>query len=543
MGNEINDEVSACPVCFNVFPVKEIEYHVNKCLFLSSKENDSSPSTSGKRARQSDDDSRPKKTKYEGNVKIPNNNDNSSLSAGQDRSEPSKCVMGNEKLPSNKVASIASGVPLAEQLRPECLDDYVGQEHVLGTDKILRLLLDKHDIPSMILWGPPGCGKTTLAHVIASQCKHQGLALRFAKLSATMSGINDVKEVVKVASNDLRNFKRRTILFMDEIHRFNKLQQDTFLPHVENGTIILIGATTENPSFSLNSALLSRCRVIVLEKLQSEDLVIILKRALKALGCSLALADDESTHSSDDELDGDTSEEKKTTKRWSIDRKSVQWLADMCDGDARNALNSLQMALQAKTQEHATSEACHISLEDIQDGIKRSHLLYDKKGDEHYNIISAVHKSIRASDDNATLYWLTRMLEGGEDPVFIGRRLVRAAAEDIGLADPSALPMAVAAMQGCQLLGMPECDVLLAQCAVYLARAPKSTEVYRALLAAKSTVSQQKGPQPGVPLPLRNATSKLARELGWGKTYNVRHKDHSGLTYMPAGLEDVNFFK
>ncbi|XP_026286202.2 ATPase WRNIP1 [Frankliniella occidentalis] len=510
-----------CPICGKVFPVKEIEQHASRCLFFNSNETTSPASSSSTKRASTVLESQPKRPKIEEGARFSEQT--------SDGGEHSK----------TKVASISSGIPLSEQLRPENLDEYVGQEHVLGSDKILRMLLDKHDIPSMILWGPPGCGKTTLAHVIAAQCKQMRQGTRFVKLSATMSGVNDVKEVVKIASNEQRNFKRRTILFMDEIHRFNKLQQDIFLPHVENGTIILIGATTENPSFSLNSALLSRCRVFVLEKLQSECMVIILKRALKALACRVVPGDNESTHSSDDEDDEDDKSDK---KRWSIDRKSVQWLADMCDGDARNALNSLQMALKAKECEDGSSEENHISLDDIKDGIKRSHLLYDKKGDEHYNIISAMHKSLRASDANATLYWVTRMLEGGEDPVFVGRRLVRAASEDIGLADPSALPMAVATMQGCQLLGMPECDVLLAQCAVYLARAPKSTEVYKALMAAKSTVSHQKGPQPGVPLHLRNATSKLATQLGWGKNYNMRHKDISGLTYMPEGLENVNFF-
>ncbi|KAK3923833.1 ATPase WRNIP1 [Frankliniella fusca] len=482
-----------CPICGKVFPVKEIEQHASRCLFFNSNESSSpSSSTSSKRAGSSALESQPKRTKIDEHTQF---------------AEKIKDEGQSSKL---KVASISSGVPLAEQLRPESLDEYVGQDHVLGSDKILRMLLDKSEIPSMILWGPPGCGKTTLAHVIAAQCKQRRQETRFVKLSATMSGINDVKEVIKIASNEQRSFKRRTILFMDEIHRFNKLQQDTFLPHVENGTIILIGATTENPSFSLNSALLSRCRVIVLEKLHSECMVIILKRALKALGCSVVAGDNDSTHSSDDDEDRNETRE----KRWSIDRQSVQWLADMCDGDARNALNSLQMALKAKECAGAPSESNHISLEDIKDGIKRSHLLYDKKGDEHYNIISAMHKSIRASDDNAALYWVTRMLEGGEDPVFVARRLVRAASEDIGLADPSALPLAIATMQGCQLLGMPECDVLLAQCAIYLARARKSTEAYKALMAAKSTISQQKGPQPSVPLHLRNATTKLATQLG-----------------------------
>nr|CAD7434830.1 unnamed protein product [Timema monikensis] len=315
----------------------------------------------------------------------------------------------------DSVSLIVSTVPLAEQMRPVDLTCFVGQNHVLGQDKVLRTLLQKQDIPSMILWGPPGCGKTTLAHIIAKQCHRGAEGVRFVKLSATMSGVNEIKEAVKVAKNEL-GFKRRTILFMDEIHRFNKLQQDIFLPHIESGTITLIGATTENPSFSLNSALLSRCRVIVLEKLDTESLVTILTRAVRGVGGRVV-------------HQGLTPSEQ-DTPRFLMDSETVLWLAEMCDGDARIALNSLQLALQSR--DTVPGRILMISLDDIKDGVKRSHLLYDKKGEEHYNIISAMHKSIRASDDNAALYWLTRMLQGGEDPVFIARRLVRAASEDIG---------------------------------------------------------------------------------------------------------------
>nr|CAD7593218.1 unnamed protein product [Timema genevievae] len=337
-------------------------------------------------------------------------------------------VIQDEDNMEDSVNLIVSTVPLAEQMRPVDLTCFVGQNHVLGQDKVLRTLLQKQDIPSMILWGPPGCGKTTLAHIIAKQCRGGAGRVRFVKLSATMSGVNEIKEAVKVAKNEL-GFKRRTILFMDEIHRFNKLQQDIFLPHIESGTITLIGATTENPSFSLNSALLSRCRVIVLEKLDTESLVTILTRAVRGVGGRVV-------------HQGLTSSEQDTPRgvlgplqyrmlhRFLMDSETVLWLAEMCDGDARIALNSLQLALQS--QDSIPGRILMISLDDIKDGVKRSHLLYDKKGEEHYNIISAMHKSIRASDDNAALYWLTRMLQGGEDPVFIARRLVRAASEDIG---------------------------------------------------------------------------------------------------------------
>ncbi|XP_063234678.1 ATPase WRNIP1-like [Bacillus rossius redtenbacheri] len=504
-----------CPICFKLYSSKDIEGHANKCLFLSSETINASQSlkeVSPRLKRQKKDhcsnDLASSSTKHVAEEEL-------EMQGSSDGGAP--------QLPSRLVDL---SVPLAEQMRPSDFGDYVGQSHVLGRDTILRSLLERQDIPSMILWGPPGCGKTTLAHILAKKCRNGGQGLRFVKLSATMSGVNDIKEAVKVAKNEV-NFKRRTVLFMDEIHRFNKLQQDIFLPHVEDGTIVLIGATTENPSFSLNSALLSRCKVIVLEKLRTENLVTILQRAVVAVGGAVLTPDVNGCQ--DNKL-----------PRVVVDEETVQWLAEICDGDARIALNSLQLALQSKDID--VSSVARISLDDIKDGIKRSHLLYDKKGEEHYNIISAMHKSIRASDDNAALYWLTRMLEGGEDPIFIARRLVRAASEDIGLADPMAVTMAVSAMQGCQLLGMPECDVLLAQCAVYLARAEKSVEVYHALLKAKESVSQHRGALPSVPLHLRNAPTRLMKDLGYGKGYNTSHKDESSLEYMPEGLEHINFF-
>lgn len=382
----------------------------------------------------------------------------------------------------------------------------------------------------MILWGPPGCGKTSFSNVIHQKCKNSE-KLRFVKTSAAFgSGVNDIKEIIKVAKNEMK-FKRKTILFMDEIHRFNKAQQDIFLPHVEAGTVTLIGATTENPSFSLNTALLSRCRVVVMEKLGTDEVIDILKRGLEVYKGICV------------DKDGPLEDVASLgyVPKLIVERGTLKWLAEMSDGDARNALNSLQLAVQS-VQANNTSAILKLSVDELKEGIKRSHLLYDRKGDQHYDMISALHKSIRASDDNASLYWVTRMLMGGEDPRYICRRLVRAASEDIGLADPNAVTIALSALQAVQLVGMPEADCIVAQCAVYLARAPKSVESYHALKRCQDMIKNHQGPLPGVPLHLRNAPTKLMKDLGYGAGYNTLNKDTSGLTYMPEGMEDTNFF-
>ncbi|CRL02310.1 CLUMA_CG015381, isoform A [Clunio marinus] len=401
--------------------------------------------------------------------------------------------------------------PLAEFIRAENFEQYVGQKQVVGDNSLIRKLLKSNDIPSMIFWGPPGCGKTTLANLIyKQQCNQDKDHFRFIKLSACTSNISDVKEVVKQAKSYKDTVKKRTILFMDEIHRFNKLQQDAFLPHVENGTIVLLGATTENPSFSLNNALLSRCRVIILEKLKSEEIMEILRRAIiqfKAI-----------------EVKNETTERNVLENHVSklnfspeicITEECLQWIADTSDGDARIALNSLEMSLkQASAARKESDEVLKpIVLNDIKDGIKKSHLLYDRVGDQHYDIISALHKSIRASDDNASLYWVTRMMMSGEDPRFICRRLIRAASEDIGLADPQALILATSTLTAVQQIGMPEADCIIAQLVVYLARAPKSVESYGALLKCKNQIMIHKGALPSVPIHLRNAPTKLMKNL------------------------------
>lgn len=401
-----------------------------------------------------------------------------------------------------------------------------------------RILLTNSIPPSIIFWGPTGSGKTTLAKMIAKQCKEYGLTT-FRLLSATNSGVNDVKQVVQAAKNDMKMFKLKTILFIDEIHRFNKVQQDSLLPYVEDGTLILFGATTENPSFNLNSALLSRVKLIILEKHSVENIMSILNITLEHLGIR--------SFSDESEIDKQPCNDSRPNI-W-ICEKAVKELSFMCDGDARVALGSLQMAIQnqilqvklARTDKDQSTII--IDADCMKESLKKSSIAYDKNGDEHYNCASALQKSIRGSDANASLYWLARMLEGGEDPRYVARRLVVTAAEDIGLADPLALNQAVSAYQACTFIGMPECDLILAQCAVYLARAPKSIESYSAYKNAKQCVHQHKGPLPPVPLHLRNAPTKLMKSLDYGKDYIYTPNDPSAKqTFLPDELLDVDFF-
>ncbi|XP_067418690.1 ATPase WRNIP1 [Emydura macquarii macquarii] len=450
-------------------------------------------------------------------------------------------------LSGESVAQKLEGKPLADKLRPGTFEDYVGQDQVLGEQTLLRSLLEAHEIPSLVLWGPPGCGKTTLAHIIANNSKKNGT--RFVTLSATSAKTNDVRDVIKQAENEKKLFKRKTILFIDEIHRFNKSQQDTFLPHVECGTVTLIGATTENPSFQVNSALLSRCRVIVLEKLSVEAMEAILIRAIKSLGIRVLGQDERHTGSANG------SNSKSCESPVYIEEKAISTLAYLCDGDARTGLNGLQLAVQArltagKTSDQTSTQGCSvdgvfITEDHVKEGLQRSHILYDRAGEEHYNCISALHKSMRGSDENASLYWLARMLEGGENPLYVARRLVRFASEDIGLADPLALTQAVAAYQGCHFIGMPECEVILAQCVVYFARAPKSIEMYSAYSNVKACLRNHQGPLPPVPLHLRNAPTRLMKDLGYGKgyKYNPIYKEPVEQEYLPEELKGMDFFK
>ncbi|XP_070164057.1 ATPase WRNIP1 [Polyergus mexicanus] len=543
------DKIS-CPICGKEFASSIIESHANKCLFFNESVKDettillkdSSPINKKSKLKPTN-----VKKANQVAVKRKSSLDQFASQNFQKEEEDVKDDMLQKSI-SNECKKLRGNerIPLAEQMRPTSLLNFVGQAHILGPRTMLSELLQKKEIPNMILWGPPGCGKTSLANVIAHMCKNDASRkLRYVKLSAAMAGVQEVKEVISVAANHIK-FAQRTIVFMDEIHRFSKTQQDVFLPHVESGTITLIGATTENPSFNLNSALLSRCRVIVLHKLSIANLVSILKRAVISLEGIIHISDKSTLQSEESTSKEDKIEmESSYNTKFIIDEPTIEWLAETCDGDARIALGGLEMAVRSKApneEELLDVGPAIITLNDIEESLKKTHMLYDKKGDQHYDTISALHKSVRASDENASLYWLTRMISGGEDPVYIARRLVRMASEDIGLADPKALGIAMHTMHGCKMIGMPECDILLAQCTIYLARAPKSRLMEDALRAAQKVVAEHKGPQPGVPLHIRNAPTRLMKDLGYSKGYNMRHKDESGLSYLPEGLEDLDFF-
>ncbi|XP_071490510.1 ATPase WRNIP1-like [Diadema antillarum] len=427
--------------------------------------------------------------------------------------------------------------PLAERMRPYTLDTLIGQTKALGAKTALRRLLDSGNIPSMIFWGPPGCGKTSLANVIARQAKVRN-SHRFISFSATTSNTADVKAAIDIARNEQRMFRRKTILFIDEIHRFNKTQQDTFLLHVENGTITLIGATTENPSFRVNAALLSRCRVVVLEKLSPESVMLILERALKE--CQVTIQDVDSRGGSL----GGPGQGSSTY----IERSALFLLANLCDGDARSALNSLQRVLDAvkgSGQQLALSkgETTHLITADmIKDSLQRSHIAYDRAGEEHYNCSSALQKSIRASDTNAALYWLGRMLIGGEDPMFVARRLVVCASEDIGMADSQALVVAMAAHQACHSIGMPECELNLAHCVTYLSKAPKSQQVTTAYSRVKDCIQNHQGPTPPIPLHLRTPATQFQLSNALGGWSKARPMGGSYQGFMPESLAGLDFF-
>lgn len=407
----------------------------------------------------------------------------------------------------NEIRNIS--VPLASRVRPKNLDQFVGQQHLIGQGKILRRMIETDQVTSMIFWGPPGVGKTTLAGIIAEKTK-----ANFINFSAVTSGIKEIKEVMQQAENS-RRIGMKTILFVDEIHRFNKAQQDAFLPYVERGSITLIGATTENPSFEVNSALLSRCRVFVLKALEEDDLVQLLKNVLlspQGFRDSNVVMSDRQLHA----------------------------VAAFANGDARTALNVLEMAV---TNGEISAESITVTDEGLEQCISRKSLLYDKMGNQHYNLISALHKSMRNSDPDAAIYWMCRMLEGGENPLYIARRLIRFASEDIGMADSQALQVAVAAYQACHFLGMPECDVHLTHAVTYLAMAPKSNALYTACEECKRDVKEYRD-EP-VPLQLRNAPTGLMKELHYGEGYQYAHDYEDKLTTMqclPDSLKDRRYY-
>ena len=399
----------------------------------------------------------------------------------------------------NEPAGVPPDSPLADRMRPQTLDEVIGQGHLLDPGKPLRTAIEKDQVPSMILWGPPGVGKTTLAQIIARMTKST-----FVPFSAVLAGIKEIKEIMAGAEK-ARRTGRRTIVFVDEIHRFNKAQQDAFLPHVEHGNITLIGATTENPSFEVISALLSRTRVFVLKALSDDDVIMLLQRAVER-------------------------------EKINIDRPSILAIANLANGDARTALNILDLAIQG------TPAGQPITKETIEQASQKT-LLYDKTGEEHYNIISALHKSLRNSDADAALYWLARMLEAGEDPLYIARRLVRFASEDVGLADPRALRIALDAKDAFNFIGLPEGKLALAQCVIYLAAAPKSNSVYTAYDAVVGDVENTRNDP--VPLHIRNAPTRLMKGLGYGKGYQYAHDLEDKVADMdclPDSLKGRKYF-
>jgi putative ATPase len=404
--------------------------------------------------------------------------------------------------------------PLADRMRPRTLDEFVGQEHLIAPGKPLRAQIERDDLGSLIFWGPPGTGKTTLAKIIASLTRAE-----FIEFSAVLAGIKEIKQVMADAER-VRQYGTRTLVFIDEIHRFNKAQQDAFLPHVEKGNIRLIGATTENPSFEINSALLSRSRVYVLKPLTEEQIVLLLRRALadheRGLGLMKLSAEDE----------------------------VLMRIAAYSSGDARNAYNVLEVAATLALERGHVTAGAEITTDIVQDALQKRILLYDKSGEEHYNLISALHKSVRNSDPDASLYWLGRMLEAGEDPLYVARRVVRMAVEDIGLADPNALSLCIAARDAVDFIGMPEGNLALAQAVVYLAVAPKSNALYAAYGEVQQDV-ERTAAEP-VPLHLRNAPTGLMKQIGYGQGYQYAHDLENKIADMqclPDNLKDRKYYQ
>ncbi|XP_015433599.1 PREDICTED: ATPase WRNIP1 [Dufourea novaeangliae] len=499
-----------CPICRKEFSVTSIGNHIDLCLSLIN----ALPKESSQSLKRS----------------LPFNKTVETNSVKKYKSSAMKNISSMNQ---QKAVSSKEHVPLAEKLRPACFADYIGQEQVIGSTTVLQKLLTKGCIPSIIFWGPPGCGKSSLANIISRLSKEIcGDKVHITKLSATSSGVNNIRDVVNAARNGDK-LNRKTIIFMDEIHRFNKLQQDIFLPHVEAGTLTLIGTTTENPSYSLNSALLSRCRVFSLNKLTVPNVMKILCKAVSFINGEIY---DPESENSQNKFNSNLNSD------FIINKTVIEWLAEVCDGDARVALSGLELAVKRKVLNKANpSHPVSITLENIKESLKQA--LSDKQTTNTHHLYSALHKSIKGDNASAALYWLARIMAIKEDPVDIARRLVRISAEDIGLADPDALGIAVHTMHGCQMIGMPECDLLLGECVVYLTRAPKSELIHNALETAKNIIMNHHGPQPVVPLHIRDRSGKRKLEtiLGPHQGSLVR-KEENIKTHLPFGLQHTNFF-
>ncbi|XP_078053153.1 ATPase WRNIP1 [Augochlora pura] len=500
-----------CPVCRKEFPTEEMGSHIDLCL--------SAIDVPPEKSFQS-----PKRPlSFDETV-------DTNLSKKYKKEPVTKTLNKNQQ----RATTSNDHVPLAEKMRPKCLDDYIGQEQVIGPDTILQKLVTNGHIPSMIFWGPPGCGKSSLANVITHLSKEIcGDKLNIVKLCATSCGINSVKEAVNKAKYASK-LSKQTVIFMDEIHRFNKLQQDVFLPHVEAGTFTLVGTTIENPSYSLNSALLSRCRVFPLNKLTVSNIVEILNKAVSFINGEINDPQNKNQSNSRNKYSHSSSD-------FVINKTVIEWLAEVCDGDARVALNGLDLAVKTKVSH--SSQGSSITLDDIKESLKQVHTLSERQNNNVHHLYSALHKSITNGKESAALYWLARIMAIKEDPVDMARRLVRISSEDIGLADPDALGIAVHTMYGCEMIGMPECDLLLGQCVVYLARAEKSKLIYNALNHAKDVIMNHKGPQPAVPLFIRDRSGQRKLQAIFGRREsNLIRKEENVKTHLPFGLQNVNFF-